>query len=168
VSNCFFVNVMDVTYSESGFSVSQDTEGTEVIRSMGDGIEREAFHLLMEGYRSEGAKWLTLQTDGHYSVATTHTMYSAHFVSPSHIRNMAVFGAIVAMCLLRGVSAQPLDPVVLHFFIHGLCLDSIHRQLLKEWHPDIQQLIADWLSIGPYGDISAFRDHFATYHNLQV
>jgi hypothetical protein len=151
-----------------GFSVSHDADGSEIIRSMGDGIEREAFHLLMEGYRSEGPKWLTPQADGHYSVATTHTMYSARFISPSRIRNVTIFGAVVALCLVRGVSARPLDPVVLYFFIHNLSLNSIHRQLLREWHPALQQLITDWLSIGAYGDLSAFKDHFATYHNLQV
>jgi hypothetical protein len=136
--------------------------------SVGNGIEREAFHLLLEGYRSEIAKWLTPRADGYYTLTTTHTITTASFIPPSRIHAMAVFGAVVALCLVRGISAYPLDPVVLHFFTHDCNLNSIHPQLLGEWHPSLKATLSDWLSIGPDGDVGMFREHFATYHDLQV
>lgn len=149
-------------------SVSRNGDGDEVVQSLGEGIEREVFHLLMEGYRSQMSKWLIPRADGHCSLATTQSMSTAHSIPASRIHAMEVFGGITAMSLLRGVSASPLDPVVLHFFIHDCNIHSIHPQLLGEWHPTLKQTIAGWLHIGPHGDISAFRDHFATYHDLQV
>lgn len=80
---------------------------------------------------------------------------------------MSAFGAIIAVCLLCGVSV-PLDPVVLHYFINGCDLHSIHPQILGEWHPTLKKTIMEWLDVGPHGDVGAFQGHFAIFHDMQV
>lgn len=64
--------------------------------------------------------------------------------------------------------AMPLDPVLLHYFVHDCDLNSIHADIMEEWHPELKQTISNWLSLGPDDDISGFRDHLATYHDKQV
>jgi len=83
---------------------------------------------------------------------------------------MAILGAAVAMSLVRGVSTIPLDPVLLHFFVHDCDLHSIHPGVLGEWHPNLKQTISDWIALGPDGDadIPTLRNHFITHHDLQV
>jgi hypothetical protein len=36
------------------------------------------------------------------------------------------------------------------------------------WHPTLRQLLSDWISIGPAGDIAQFQGHFASFHDIQV
>jgi hypothetical protein len=147
-----------------------DADGNEAVRSVGDGIEREVFHALMEGYRRESARWMTSRSDGFSTVATSHTYASARYISAARIESMAIFGAITAMCLIRGVSAHPLSPAFLHYLIHDCDLHSIHQQLLAEWHPTLKMTISNWINIGHLGDASTaeFRAHFFAYHDGQV
>jgi len=70
--------------------------------------------------------------------------------------------------LIRGMSTMPLDPIVIHFFIHDCDIHSIHPAILGEWHPRLRQTISDWLRLGPHGNPAPFQEHFATFHDLQV
>jgi hypothetical protein len=151
-----------------GISSSPDVDGIDTLRSVGEGIEREVFHTLMESYRGESAKWLTPRADGHSTVTTTLTLPASRNIAVSRIQNMTIFGAVIALNLIRGTSAYPLDPVVLHFFIHGCDLHSLHPQIIGEWHPTLKRTIEDWIHIGPHGNIDGFQEHFAVYHDLQV
>lgn len=137
-------------------------------RSLGEGIEREVIHLLFEAFRKEDTQWFASHADGHSTLATSHRLSSARFVSASRKQSMSILGAVVALCLVRGMSTYPLDPVVLHFFIHDCNIHSIHPAILGEWHPTLKRMIADWIKLGPDGDPASFQVHFATYHDLQV
>jgi hypothetical protein len=137
-------------------------------RSGGDGIEREVIHTIFEDFRQEAAQWFTFHADGQATLTISHSYATARFVSASRKRNMAILGAATALCLIRGMSTPPLDPILLHFFIHDCQLDAIHPGILGEWHPDLKQLVSNWIRLGPDGDPSLFQTHFATYHDLQV
>lgn len=142
---------------------------TGEIRSMGDGIEREVFQTLMAQYlQEEATQWLNPRAAGLCTLATTHSVEMARCISPSRLENMSIFGAVIAMCLLRGVSVPPLNPVVLHFFIHDCNIHSLHPDIIGEWHPSLKKTITDWLNTGPDGNITSFQDFFATYFDLQV
>jgi hypothetical protein len=142
----------------------------ESIRSLGEGIEREVIHTLLEQYRQRSSEWFTPRGDGHSTLTTSYPLAMAQFVPLLRIRNMAILGAAVAMSLVRGVSTTPLDPVLLHFFVHDCDLHSIHPGLLGEWHPTLKQTISDWVALGPDGDANTptFRNFFINYYDLQV
>lgn len=156
LSTANFVNI-SVSYND----------GIEEVRSSGEGIEREVFQILLAEYQADAARWLTPRADGQSTVTTTHSISTARSISASRLRNMETFGAIIAICLLRGLSV-PMDPVVLHYFVHDCDLNSIHPQILGEWHPTLKKTIVEWLDVGPHGDISAFQEHFAIFHDMQV
>jgi len=148
--------------------VSPDND--ETIRSLGGGIEREMIHTLLEEYRTKSSDWFVPREDGHATLATSYSLSVAQYVPASRKRNMAILGAAVALNLLRGVSTPPLDPVLLHFFVHNCDLHSIHPGILGEWHPALKQIVSDWIALGPDGDANTptNQQHFATYHDLQV
>jgi hypothetical protein len=77
-------------------------------------------------------------------------------------------GALAALLLIHGIAPYPLDPVVLHFFIHNCDLHAIHPSFLSEWHPELCCIIQDWINMGSSGDPTPFQSHFASYHDLQV
>lgn len=81
---------------------------------------------------------------------------------------MSILGAITALCLIRGMSTFPLDPVLLQFLIHDCDLHSIHPALLGEWHPELKQTISAWIALGPHGDAAPFQGFFATYYDRQA
>ena len=145
-------------------------DDNETIRSLGEGIERELIYTLLEQYRQSSGQWFALHEDGHSTLAISYPLAMAQCVPLSRLRNMAILGAAVAMSLVRGMSTIPLDPVLLHFFVHDCDLHSIHPGVLGEWHPKLKQTISDWIALGPDGDANTptLQNHFITYHDLQV
>lgn len=82
---------------------------------------------------------------------------------------MSVLGAIVALCLMRGVSAAPLDPLFVYLCVYGFSdINAIRPDLLAEYHPKRKQIISDWIATGPTGDVASFQGYFASYHDLQA
>lgn len=138
------------------------------MRSLGDGVGREIYQIIFEGYKRHSSEWFIAHANGHSTLAISHSLNSARFVSHSRKRSMAVLGAITALSLISGMSASPLDPVLLHFLLHNCDLHSIHPGILGEWHPDLKRSITDWINIGPDGDAAPFQAHFATYRDTQV
>jgi hypothetical protein len=122
---------------------STDGSARQHIRSLGDGIEREVIHTIFEDFHREDSQWFTSHADGKSTLGTSHTLATARHVSTSRKHNMAILGAATALCLVRGMSTPPLDPVLLHFFIHGCNLDAIHPGILSEWHPQLRRTIQD-------------------------
>jgi hypothetical protein len=143
-------------------------DGSETVQSSGEGIEREVIHTILEEFRSSGTEWYVPRADGHSTLATTHTLSTARHIPRSRLRNLSILGAVTALSLIHGISAAPLDPVLLHFFIHDFDVASLHPALIGEWHPELKQTIADWHEMGPRGDITQFQQHFAVYHDIQV
>ena len=58
-------------------------------------------------------------------------------VSRARMQDMAVLGAVISLCLMRGITAAPLDPLFMHFCVHRCGdINAIHPALLEEWHPE--------------------------------
>jgi hypothetical protein len=89
-------------------------------------------------------------------------------VPASRKRNMMILGAITAFSIINGISFHPIDPILLHFFIHDCDINSIRPEFLAEWHPDLKKTITDWIALGPYDNPAPFQAHFAVYHDIQV
>jgi len=81
---------------------------------------------------------------------------------------MGVLGAATALCIINGISINPIDPVLLHYFVHNCDINSIYPALLAEWHPELKKTISDWINLGPDGDLGPFQAHFATHNDIQV
>jgi hypothetical protein len=148
-----------------------DIDGVEEIQSSGVGIEREVIHAAFNSFQrnsAEMALWFIPHADGHSMLATTHSMSTAAFVPASRKRSLAILRALSALLLLHGLAPTPLDPVLLHFFVHECNLHSIHPQFLSEWHPELCHTIKEWIRIGPSGDVRPFESHFCTYHDSTV
>ena len=54
-------------------------------------------------------------------------------VSRAHMLDMAVLGAVISLCLMCRITAAPLDPLFMHFYVHR-CenINMIHSALLEE------------------------------------
>ena len=150
--------------------LSVSANNPETIESMGEGIEREVIHNTLEEYRVNPSHWFSQREDGHCTLASNYPLSMARYIPDARKHDLSILGAVVAMCLICGMSAAPLDPVLLHFFIHESDLHSIYPGILGEWHPSLKQTVSDWIALGPHGNANtdAFRTHFLTYQDLQV
>ena len=81
---------------------------------------------------------------------------------------MGILGALSVLSLIHGMSVFPLDPVFLHYLVHGCNLHSIHPGFLGEWHPGLKLIISDWIALGPDGNATDFRACFVNYFDIQA
>lgn len=142
-------------------------------RVTGDGssserVEREAIKVAFDSYVRDQSQWFLPRLDGHSSIAATASMLSPASVSSTRKRHLSILGALAALLLIHGLPCSPIDPVLLQFFVHWCDLRSIHPMFLGLWHPSLRQLLSDWISVGPAGDIARFQGHFASFHDIQV
>lgn len=144
-----------------------DTNG--YYRSNGIGVEREVILSLYQQFKHQETRWFQPNDDGYSLLATSLPLAASQNVSKTRMRDMAVLGAVVSLCLMRGITAAPLDPLFLYFCVYE-CNDIniIRPTLLAEWHPGLKQVIADWIATGPTGNVTPFQHYFASYHDLQV
>ena len=119
---------------------------------MGKGIEHEVIHNILEEYQASVSRWFSQQEDECCSLATIYPLSMAQYIPDARKCDLSILGAAIAICLIRGMSAAPLDPVLLHFFIHECDLHSIHPGILGEWHPSLKQIVSDWIALGPSGN----------------
>lgn len=145
-----------------------DSDSSDRVRSLGSGIELEVLTLLFQEYVRNPVQWLTQSLDGHCRLTTTHNASTARFISTSRRQSMAVFGAIVALCLIRGMSVFPLDPLVLILFTNNCDLRCITQSILVEWHPEFKHTVDTFIAAGSNGDLTPFQSHFASFHDVQV
>lgn len=131
-------------------------------------MEREVLHLLMEGIRQSRGEYFLPLSGELCTLATAHSFYSSCFASSARLLDMSVFGALAALCLIRGISPTPLSPIVIQYIIHNCDIHAIEEPMLNEWLPSLQNLLVAWRRAGPEGNITEFIGHFATYHNTQV
>ena len=142
--------------------------GADETVSLGDGINREVIQTIFADYKRGHSEWFIEHADQLSTIAMSHSLMLSCFVLLIHKRCMSILSAISALSLLWGMSASPVDQVLLHFLIHGCNLHVIHVDILGEWHPIFKQTLFDWLNIGPEGDPTPFQSHFATFHDTQV
>lgn len=153
------------------FSVRDTANGWDGVQSMGEGIEREVLQTAFQEFQDHPTMWFLQRQETHSSLVTLGLQRRQESsTSPMTQRSikLSVLGALTSLLLLNGVPPVPLSPVLLHYFIHDLELNSISPDLLGNWYPDLGKLIQDWIAAGPDGDIEAFASHFITYHDTQV
>ena len=112
--------------------------------------------------------WFLQRQDGHSSLFTLGLQRRQQSPPSQRSIKLSILGALTALLLLYGIPPIPLSPVLLHYFIHDSDLNSITRNLLGNWYPDLGRLIQDWIDAGPDGNIESFAGHFMTYHDTQV
>jgi len=70
--------------------------------------------------------------------------------------------------LIHGMCPEPLNPLIFHFIIHNGDFNSLYQALIQEWHPGLFDLINRSLATAPQDSLEPFREHFASYHNIDV
>lgn len=138
------------------------------ISSIGDGIEREVIALAFQKYKAAPDPWFQPRLDGMASLRTLLGMDSAYWIPPERKLALKKLGALCAIMLISKQCPFPFDPLIFHFIVHGCDLHSLHLPLVREWHPEICQVIEKWISIGPTGDATEFSPHFSTFHDMPV
>lgn len=146
--------------------LSIDHRGETV--SIGEGLEREAIQLLIERIRALQDEYMLPLAGELCTLATSHDLTSSQHVSKARLDDMALCGCLVSFSLIRGISPNPLSPLVVQYLIHGCDIRSIDEALVREWLPSLHTDLENWVIAGPHGDITSFASHFATYHNMQV
>ncbi|KAF8230858.1 hypothetical protein L208DRAFT_1473398, partial [Tricholoma matsutake] len=141
--------------------------GRDRIQSFGEGVEREALQIAFQEYQDNSTMWFLQRQDHHSSLVTLGLQRRQPSSSQCSIK-LSVLGALTALLLLYGIPPNPLSPVLLHYFIHDLDLNSISCNLLGNWYPDLGRLIQDWIDARPDGNIESFSGHFLTYHDTPI
>ncbi|CAA7258598.1 unnamed protein product [Cyclocybe aegerita] len=144
-----------------------DNDGRERLRSTGRGVEQEAVYVAFNTFRKNESEFFLPRAGNYSSLAVTHS-FSTSFISPAHLQKLAVLGALSALMLIYGMAPEPLSPVLVHYMIHDCDFNSIHPGLLSEWLPELQQLLRCWIDGDHSLDLIHFREHFATYHDMQI
>ena len=142
----------------------------KTIESMGEGVKHEVIHNTLEEYQINTSHWFSQWEDGHCTLATAYPLSMAQYIPDAHKHDLSILGATAAICLICGMPAAPLDPMLLHFFIHKCDLHSIHPVILGEWHLSLKQIVSDWITLGPNSNANTdtFWTHFLMYQDLQV
>ena len=135
---------------------------------MGEGIEREVLQTAFQEFQDHPTIWFLQRQDTHSSLMTLGLQRRQESSTSQRSIKLSALGALTSLLLLNGVPPVPLSPVLLHYFIHNLELNSISPDLLRNWYPHLGKLIQDWIDAGPNGDIEDFASHFITYHDIQV
>lgn len=148
--------------------ISPSTTNSGAVLSLGEGVEREVIFTAFEQYVKQSVQWFLPRADGYASLATSHSIATAHFVSAKRKTALGVLGALTSLLIIYGIAPVPFSPVLIHYFIHGCDLRSIHRHFLGEWYPELRNLLDLWIENGHQGSTAPFQAHFNTYHDIQV
>ena len=143
------------------YNITDSSSSSNPIISVGDGVEREMLCRAFAEYQLVPNRFLTARLDGTYGLTTTPVAPLA--ASSSRQRDFAIFGALVGLLIINGIAPTPLDPVLLHYFIHDCDFNSITPGLLSEWHHQFYSMIQRWRDTGSDGDISPFSFWLAAY-----
>ena len=81
---------------------------------------------------------------------------------------MKKLGALCALLLINGQCLEPFNPFIFEYIINDCDLQSLHKHLVGDWHPELRQTIRQWIDMGETGDVIPFRSHFASFHNQSV
>ena len=150
------------------FSARRTGTGWDGIQSMGEGIKREVLQMAWQEFQDQPTIWFLQRQDTHSSIMTLGLSRQQESSTTQRSIKLSILGALSSLLLLNSIPPVPLSPVLLHYFIHNLELNSISPDLLRNWYPDLRKLIQDWITVGPNGDIEDFAGHFMTYHDTQV
>ncbi|KAJ8084406.1 hypothetical protein PM082_003175 [Marasmius tenuissimus] len=136
--------------------------------SSGNGIEREAVHMLCKRYLNDRAGQFFTPLIGEYSTLSTPPGISSRWMSEEQQLELSVLGTIVALALIYEMGTEPLNPLLLIYFINESDIACLTGSLVSRWFPGLHRTLLEWKSLGPEDDVSTFSGHFATYHDIQV
>ena len=120
------------------------------------------------GYLINFSCWFVPKHNARASLQTSRPGWRAGMVTENRLIHVKRLGALCALMLIAGICPEPLNPLLLHFVIHGFDFNSLTPGIVQEWHPELYQTITDWLETGPSGDTEPFRSHWISYHDQDV
>ncbi|KAI0309933.1 hypothetical protein OF83DRAFT_1179067 [Amylostereum chailletii] len=141
----------EVMNPEIHFSLRNDDQ---TVRSLGDGVGRETF-LLAYRLCTEGEALIRLlrpSQDDTYSISTISQM--GH--SRAREDDLGVLGFFMGHAISIGRAAKPGDPAYLHLLLNNCDIDSLTKEVVKEWHPQLCASLEGFIQAGPDGDIAPF------------
>ncbi|KAK1223013.1 hypothetical protein PQX77_014133 [Marasmius sp. AFHP31] len=136
--------------------------------SSGNGIEREAVHILFRQYMVDQAAQFFTPLIGEYSTLSIPPGLSSRWMSIEQQLELSILGTIVALGLIYEMGPEPLNPLLLIYFINECDIACLTGSLVSRWFPALHRTLLEWKSLGHEDDVSTFSGHFATYHDLQV
>jgi hypothetical protein len=96
------------------------------------------------------------------------TLFTASSVSVAWKQELKCLRAICALLYINRQTPMPLSPTVILFIVYKFNLHCLTPGLIGERFINLQKLIANWLELGPEGNLQPFASHFATYHDTEV
>ncbi|KAJ6457393.1 hypothetical protein C8R45DRAFT_1110642 [Mycena sanguinolenta] len=151
--------------SRRSFNIVRDEED---FLSTGEGIEREVIFTAFSQFTEYSGTWFLPRFDSRCSIATTMSLTASSLVNSHRRDSLAILGCLSALMLIHGLAPEPLGPALIQFAANSCDLQSLTRDFVGEWHPDLRALLDSWIDMGPTGDLAPFQLHFATYHDMQV
>ncbi|TFY67952.1 hypothetical protein EVJ58_g1313 [Rhodofomes roseus] len=132
------------------------SEGETV--TLGEGVDREVWYTAFHEYAGDLA-FVAPRLDNTYSLVNNPLTGS----DGAKRTELAVFGALAALLILDGVAPVPLDPVFIHYAIHGCDFHSVTKAIMKQWHSSFALRLELFIEAGSAGDITGFSHEIATY-----
>ncbi|KAJ6450648.1 hypothetical protein C8R45DRAFT_1113986 [Mycena sanguinolenta] len=136
--------------------------------STGRGVEREVIYMAFRFFTDNNGRWFLPRFDGRCSIATTMSLAAAPFVGADRRTSLGILGCLTSLMLIHGIAPEPLGPALIQWAANDCNLQSLTREFVSEWHPELKALLDSWNRAGPTGSIAAFQTHFATFHDTQI
>jgi len=91
-------------------------------------------------------------------------------VSQKRLDDLTDLGSLVALNLIHGYPTLPLNPLLLQYLLNNCDINSLTKDEVSKWFPNLSHLLSIWLDMTHEDPIDAniFASQLATYHDLQV
>ncbi|KAJ3816543.1 hypothetical protein F5880DRAFT_1512567, partial [Lentinula raphanica] len=130
-------------------------DGVETYVTSGPGVEKEVMDLFFKAKIDSHIHDYLIQVIDNYTTLSTVPIASAADLSTVKRNELRVFGAAVGLALVHGSYPGNINPLLLY--------------LVMESFPDLYRTLSQWIGLDHSdNNLSYFRSHFATYHNLPV
>ena len=130
------------------------------------GLEREVIFTAFKAY--QGSSFFLAREDGYSALQVAYPLAAPERVPVSRMQSLEKLGALCALMMLTGQCPSPFDPLLFYYIVHNCQLECLTKPLVGEWHPQLQVLLSQWLEMGPTGDLTPFRAHFANLWDAEV
>ena len=147
---------------------SCSVDENERIVSSGAGVERDVLWTAFQTYLDREAEWFHQRADGTATLGVMTSGALARYCPPERLLEATRLGAICALLMIHGIAPVPFSPALFQFFAHDGDIHALHREFVREWHPEVGKTIQDWIDMGEEGDPSPFNFFFASYLDRQV
>ena len=143
--------------------------GPNGLISSGRGIVADTITTLYKTFEDSHDLFMTELSNGHSSIKCQRSGAFAAYVEPSRLEELFVFGASAALMMCNGQYATGLSPALILFIVYDCNLHALRPEFVLEWFPNIQRMVASWLSRSHADNgLAEFTGFFATYFDVQV